>query len=507
MTDERTRNRTTVRRRGSVWAMAGATGLLLALVGCNLNNSRNARYQPDLVYPPNRSQPQLAPPQQFPGGVETRERTTLPEMFPPPGQSTPTPLPSNNPPSTFAPPGSGATETYENRRQPLDPIPLPEPPAQQNNQRLLPRLLSPSAGLLSVRPSSTGSTTGWIVLDVQAPQQAPLGSGAPVNVVVRNVGQRIVESLSISCEVPQGVSLPGTVERSVSSPVRRLIPGESTELKFTPRCDTLGRQTVRFVARWGNTEVASRIAEIDFVPRQVELQVVGPNRRTVGQRAEVNLRIANLTSRPLEGVKVRMRYDSPLAVRELTLGGQRSEGHIEWTVGDLQPEESIEMQAEFECRIPTSEACVGITVSSSDVLNEEREVFIRIDPPSAELQVDLADEADPVRNGDEFVVVMTAKNSSLQPVTDVRASLQLPAAAQFGGLEVLVGDRRISLPYEVRDGRVNVAPVAMLVSGEAARFRFLLKATQPGTHAVRGIARHSGSRQLIELTEPFNVAR
>lgn len=523
MINGRTHHRRSAARRpgGALrWSVAAAL-VLLASVGCNLMN-RQTNYSPNMVYPPNRAQERMYPPQQpqqqpsngvgsffqpqtptpvQPAPPSLRERPPVPQLFPMPGRSAPN---SSGPPPTFAP---TSPETIENHRQPLDPIPLPEtstPPA--GGPRLLPRLLDPSAGLLPVRPSSGGTGAGWIVLDVQAPQQAPQGSAAPIRVVVKNVGQRMVESLSIACDVPQGVSLPGTVERTAVSPVRRLIPGEATELKFQPRSDALGRQTIRLTARFGNTEIASRVAEIDFVPRQVELQVVGPNRRSVGQRAEFNVRVANLTSQPLESVKVRMRYDSPLTVKELTLGGRRSEGEIEWTVGDLRPDESIEIQAEFECKIATSEACVNVFLSSAEVLSEEREVCLRIDPAAADLQVDLSDESDPVRKGETCIVHVTARNSGLQPLTDIRATLQLPAGMQFEGLEVVVGNRQISVPFEVREGRVNVAPVAMLLSGETARFQYVLRATQPGVHVLRAYARHAASRQIVDLTEPVNVA-
>lgn len=512
--------RTAHRRSGGAlrWSVAAAV-VLLASIGCNLTN-RQSNYAPAIGYPPNRALERQYPPQQSqpPNGVgnffqpqtptpvtppAAQERSPVPQLFPLPGQSTPS---MNNPPPTFAPDRSTGPETIENNRQPLDPIPLPEVSPPSSGPRLLPRLLDPSAGLMTVRPSSGGTGAGWIVLDVQAPQQAPQGSAAPIRVIVKNVGQKMVESLSISCDVPQGVSLPGTVERSAVSPVRRLIPGEATELKFQPRSDTLGRQTIRLTVRFGNTEVASRVASIDFVPRQVELQVVGPNRRSVGQRAEFNVRVANLTSQSLESVKVRMRFDSPLTVKELTLGGRRSEGEIEWTVGDLRPEESIEIQAEFECRIATSEACVNVFLSSEEVLSEEREVCLRIDPAVADLQVNLSDESDPVRKGETFLVNVTARNGGLQPLTDIRATLQLPAGMQFEGLEVVVGNRQIALPFEVREGRVNVAPVAMLPPGETARYQYVLRASKPGVHTLRAYARHSASRQIIDLTEPVNVA-
>lgn len=513
-------HRTAARRSGGAlrWSVAAAV-VLLASVGCNLMN-RQTNYTPAIGYPPNRAQERRYPGQQpqpsngvgtffqpqTPTPVApppTQDRAPGPQLFPYPGQSAPS---SNNPPPTFAPNTPAAPESIENNRQPLDPIPLPEISQPPSGPRLLPRLLDPSAGLMTVRPSSGGTGAGWIVLDVQAPQQAPQGSAAPIRVVVKNVGQKMVETLSISCDVPEGVSLPGTVERSAVSPVRRLIPGEATELKFQPRSDALGRQTIRLTARFGNTEVASRVASIDFVPRQVELQVVGPNRRSVGQRAEFNVRVANLTSQPLESVKVRMRFDSPLTVKELTLGGRRSEGEIEWTVGDLRPDESIEIQAEFECKIATSEACVNVFLSSEEVLSEEREVCLRIDPAVADLQVNLSDESDPVRQGETFLVNVTARNGGLQPLTDIRATLQLPAGMQFEGLEVVVGSRQIALPFEVREGRVNVAPVAMLVSGETARYQYVLRASKPGVHTLRAYARHAGSRQIIDLTEPVNVA-
>lgn len=493
------------------WSVAAGIVLLMS-VGCNLM-SRQTNYSPDMVYPPNRAQQRMSPPQQ-PGGMGTffqpqsptpvsppdlRERPPVPQLFSAPGQNAPT---RSSPTPTFAP---AAPETLENNRQPLDPIPLPETSQPTDGPRLLPRLLAPSAGLMPVRPSSGGTGAGWIVFDVQAPQQAPQGSTAPIRVIVKNVGQKNVESLSIACDVPQGVTLPGTVERSAVSPVRRLIPGEATELKFQPRSDLLGRQTIRLTARFGNTEVASRVAEIDFVPRQVELRLVGPNRRSVGQRAEFNVRVANLTSQPLQQVQVRMRYDSPLTIKELTLGGRRSEGLIEWTVGDLRPDESIDIQAEFECRIATSEACVNVSLSSDEVLSDEREVCLRIDPSATDLQVDLSDESDPVRQGETCFVILTARNGGLQPLTDIRATLQLPAGLKFEGLDVVVGNRQIALPFEVRAGRVNVAPVAMLLSGETARFRYELRATQPGAHALRAYARHAGSRQIVDLTEPVNV--
>src|SRR5262249_41992697 len=162
----------------------------------------------------------------------------------------------------------------------------------------------------------------------------------------------------------------------------------------------VGSNCCRFAVtrREGNDELelASKQVCVEFVTRQLEIEVIGPTQRTEGSRAEFNIALTNHTQKTIDNVEALVSYDKALLPREATAEAERRGGSLVWRLGVLRPLERVQLQVEFECRAQAHRACVLVEVRGDDLPNGQEEACVEIVPIPGTLDIRVSDRADPL---------------------------------------------------------------------------------------------------------------
>ncbi|HTI52455.1 MAG TPA: hypothetical protein VL475_15935, partial [Planctomycetaceae bacterium] len=213
---------------------------------------------------------------------------------------------------------------------------------------------SPSLELNEVIPSAD------LELTVDAPKRKQVGSQATYRVTVRNSSDGPVSNVMVECRFDEPLVFTGSDKHRVVQRFEQLLPGEVKELALSLYSNDIGAHCCRFAVRTGEgaAEGSEKSVCVEFVSRQLQIDLLGPTRRTEGSRAEFTITLTNHSVRTLTDVKALLSHDQALVPREASAGRETKPGNLTWDLGTLQPMESIQLQVDFECRSLARRACV-----------------------------------------------------------------------------------------------------------------------------------------------------
>ena len=344
-------------------------------------------------------------------------------------------------------------------------------------------------------------------LAVDAPKRKQVGSAIEFRIGVWNRGESVVEDLAVEVEFDAALVFPGRPERRVSQPLGRLSPGEHREVTLTLAAEETGRHCARFLVTAGGAESAWKSVCVESVPRQVGLEIVGPPQRTVGSRAEFNVKIASVSKDVLKGMQAIVRYDAALAPREASAGARQTPGTMTWNLGDVQPGEGVQLQIEFECRVAAESACLTAELSGENFPSERVEKCISVVPLRGSIELRVVDEADPVPLGQETAYVITVQNRDLRAVRGVELSAEVPRQVSVVSAEVRQRDQMLPVGADVDGERVVFEAIEALAPDAILTYRIRVKGTVPGDGALRVRVSHAGAAEAAEVVEPTTVIR
>lgn len=452
----------------------------------------SSRFQPPL-----RPQQQRQPPPRR--GMPAAPQRTTPKTFadPPPKAD---PAPSRN----SAPP-------YRSEKRPAPVEVLPDPIAPPERRNAPPKqgpTLTPPEAAAPTRPITSAAATGdEIELTIAAPAQRPVGSGAPLQLTVRNLSDETLRNISIVTDFDGGLEFPGSDQHSVTHKIPKIEAGDEKESRLTLIGRTAGRHRCQVVVKAGTRELVAKEATVDFVARQLEWQLHGPSERTAGSRAEFNIPLINVSPRPLRNVTVRVEHDAGLKVREMTRGGKLSDRSVTWTIDELAVDEGLLLQLEVECREPTSFACLTATVSGPDLATDDTEACLTVTPLAAGLDIRVQDVSDPVAVGDIAEFVVTVQNAGLNSSKSVELACEFPAGFQFDSATLMQNGKAIAVEAASDDGTVKLPSINRLDPDRRLEYRVRLKAKQAGPQEVRFTVRDDASSTPHNVVEPIMVHR
>jgi hypothetical protein len=346
-----------------------------------------------------------------------------------------------------------------------------------------------------------------VELVVDVPGRRPVGSGAPLQLTVRNRGNQILRNVSVVCEFPQGLRFPGSDRASVAHKIPRIDPGDVKESLLTLVGEVPGRHACRFTVNVGSQTVLTRTVSVEFVSRQLDWHIDGPEERTLGSRVEFNIPLINISRSDLRELTVRVELDAALTVREMTQGGRLADRSVTWTLDRLAANEGLLLQLEVECREVTKEACLKVSVAGKDVAEDSNEACLVVAPRTGWLNVRVEDLADPLPTGEETDVVVVVENQGVQPVKDVAVTCTWPEGFELVRAGVRQGDRLRPATAETRGRTATLTTIPRLAPNEALEYRVTLKAQQAGSHRLIVDVTNGSDQSPVRVVEPIMVHR
>jgi hypothetical protein len=353
----------------------------------------------------------------------------------------------------------------------------------------------------------TPNLAGALEVAVTAPPRKQVGSAVEFLIEVRNTSEQTAENVAVDVEFDEPLVFPGSRERRVAQPLGRLAPGESKEVTLSLVAERVGTDCVRLLATVSGREAGWKSVCVEVVPKQLQLEIVGPPRRTVGSRAEFNVKLVNASTQPLRGAQATVRYDAALTPREGSAGARQKPGSMSWDLGGLQPGEGVQLQIEFECRIPAESACLSAEVTGANFPTERLEKCISVVSLEGSVDVQAMDRLDPLKVGDETEYLVTVQNRDLRAVRDLRLEAEIPAQIQFLSADVTQNDQPLPVNAELQEAQVVFEPIEALAPDAVLTYRIRVKATTPGDGAFVARLTHADSLEPVEVIEPTTVIR
>lgn len=342
-------------------------------------------------------------------------------------------------------------------------------------------------------------------LTLQAPQQGQVGSGLTYRATIQNTNKTAIENVTVECAFDDALTFPGRTEKKVTQGLGRLLPGETKSIPLTLVGHQTGRHCCRFTVTTNGGESATESVCVELVPRQLDVQVVGPRFRTVGSRAEFTIKLINVSGRNLESIRTQVRADSVLKPKEATTGVTQSDLGLSWTLGDLKPGEGLQLQIEFECMTSAEQACLLVDVAGGNFPDEQVETCIRIAQPHRNLDVRVRDTADSLNVKDQMEYQVTVQNRGRTDLRDVELIGEIPPTVRVVAATIEGGSQSQPVRFKLVGQQILFEPVELPTSNPTLLYRIRVEATRPGNGEFVARVRYSANESPIEIGEPTTV--
>jgi hypothetical protein len=439
-------------------------------------------------------------------------------MFPPPAYGRtdprsrvppPTAAPQRARPRTFAQPPAANTPPNLGTPNRATKPPLPSTPPIKT-----PAGNGPQLGLPSEEPFSTAGAAPTdlapedaVELTIDAPDRRPVGSGAPLQLTLRNRGEQPLRNVSVVCDFDEALTFPGSELHSVTHKIPRIDSGDVRESLLTLIGESAGLHQCRFSVKIGSQTVAEKSVSVEFVSRQLDWRVDGPDERTIGSRAEFNIPLINISRGELRGLKIRVGLDGALAVREMTKGGQLAERSVSWDIDRLAADEGMLLQIEVECLALTQQACLQVSVIGDELPEDSQEVCLKVTPRMGGLEVRVQDVVDPIGEGGTAELVVAIKNDSVQTIRDVAATCAWPEGFDLIGVTQIEDGQSRPAQADVGAQSARLGELVDLEPDRSIEYRVQLRANRTGTQQLTVTVTNASDETTTKVVEPILVHR
>jgi uncharacterized repeat protein (TIGR01451 family) len=279
-------------------------------------------------------------------------------------------------------------------------------------------------------------------------------------------------------------------------------PGETkrVEVPLTPR--QAGRFAVRVnVTADGGLSARSETA-VDARKPGLFVNVVGPDKLSVGQEATFEVTVTNPGDVTFDRVDVRAALPPGLTARP---GGAKPEGKdaAVWRTGALAPKGTEKLRLTVAAERPTDRR--NLSVSAVGVPAAGKEVTAAADAPvevagEPVLLLEVTDVPGTVSVGRKATVRVTVRNRGTASAK--RVEVVLNASDELTPTGGTGADRQ---PGQVDGKRVVFAELAELPPGKAAVYEVTLEAAKPGSARVQAEARADHLKQPLREEQAARV--
>ncbi len=366
------------------------------------------------------------------------------------------------------------------------------------------RLDAPAPGL-PTPPAGESAARDGLTLKVHAPQAARLGETVRFEATIANLTGRGLTDVELTCDFDVGLAFPGGMEQSVAQTLGVLASGAVRTVPLSLELVEPGLHQARFTVSAAGLKPVTQTVSVQVLQATVELTLVGPTERRVGQRAEFVLTVLNRESRDLPATQVLIAYPLSLTAREASAGVMRGEGRLSWDLGTVSAQERVQIQVEFECVATATPAVIEVRLESLAAASVARSRLAIA--PAQPLRLELNDSDDPVSVSDDFHYELNIHNTTAAPLTAWRLEL-VPSAEVDVGETTLVGSASSGPLAPVLAGGVwRLEGLPPLLPEASLSLRIEARAVREGTASleVRLLGREGdpiGTREVTVINPP-----
>lgn len=342
-------------------------------------------------------------------------------------------------------------------------------------------------------------------LDVRGQRQRPVNGTATFDVIVRNNGTETIKGVSINVEFDEALVFPGREEKRLKKDLGQLLPGQSREMRLTLVSGQLGKHGCRFSVSADGVAAIERQAMVEFINPKLQVELIGPARRTIGSRAEFTVKVANSSDKAIEDLRLTLQHDAALTPH-VASGGFQKEGHsLRWSLGRLEAGAGMQVQAEFDCRQLSEQACITAEARGEELSAEAVESCLTVVAVPGLLDLRVSDRNDPVKVGEEAEFEITVQNLGLQAVSDVQLDVQTSEQMRVGTPTAKIGDREIKLTASKRDGTLRLVLPDSLAPDATLQIALRVAALQAGDAELRVVVTPGSDGTPAESSEFISI--
>ncbi len=344
-----------------------------------------------------------------------------------------------------------------------------------------PRLRAPSLPEAGDRISPPPSSS-QLLLEIQKPERVGLGGDVQYKITIRNDGTEPAEDVQVVCSFDRGLTFPSIPEQRLERSIGRVEAGETQTMTLVLFAEQQGRLCARFTLKSAGKEAAWKSVCTDVTQPNLSVQIIGPERRTVGSRAEYTIKIANSGDRPLRGVQTVLQYDDTLVPESATEGSveDQDKNRLSWKLGDLPPGEGLQLQVELICEREAAAAAVKVDAFSADGERQRRQSKLAVTPLRGVLDLRIRDKDDLVRRDQMVNYEVDVHNRGFQDVAGVQVMLTPPKQIAVKEVTVTIDDQTLTLNHKMQDGKLVFEALDRLPADGRLRFSIRGQAVRTG---------------------------
>lgn len=350
-------------------------------------------------------------------------------------------------------------------------------------------------------PDDSAPNGSPLNLKVRGQGQRPVGGTVTFDVVVRNDGSETMANVLVNVDFEDALVFPGSEERRLKMNLGQLLPGQSIEKRLTLTSNRLGQHECKFSVTAEGIDPIEQTAKVEFIDAKLLVRLVGPARRTVGSRAEFTVKVANTSDQPIEDLQVTLHHDAALTPHVATGGFQKEEHSLRWSLGRLEAGAGVQVQAEFDCKQLSEQACIRAEARSEQLSAVAVEDCVTVVAVPGLLDLRVSDRTDPVKVGDDAEFEITVQNLGLQSVSEVQLDVQTSEHLQAGTHIAKLDDREVTLTQTDRDGTLRLALPNSLPPDATLKITLRAKVLRPGDAELRVVATVGSDGSPVETTE------
>lgn len=314
-----------------------------------------------------------------------------------------------------------------------------------------------------------------LVLDKQGPRFADVGEQFQYELIVSNPGVGTAREVVVEDMLPEEL-VPRDGRRSHRFEVGTLAAGESRRLSVPAQARAAGQFTNRARAMAAG-DLRDEAQATTIVRRaQLEIEKTGPQANYTNISTTFNITVRNTGTAPARNVVVTDEIPGGTSFVSATGGGQLQGSTVRWNLGTIEPDQSRTVSLNIEGERPgTLRNC-----ATADADNAEQATdcaTVRLEGVTG-LLIEVVDENDPIRVGDEEIYTISITNQGSQNANNVMVRVLPDPRTSIVSATGQTSSRR------VETGLVFL-PLATLEPQGTATWQVRVRGEQPGDTRLR----------------------
>ncbi|HUG18148.1 MAG TPA: hypothetical protein VMM56_04185 [Planctomycetaceae bacterium] len=342
-------------------------------------------------------------------------------------------------------------------------------------------------------------------LKVEVPENIPVGNASQVTVTVSGVPPELADLFRLKIRFPAALRHPNESSQEFDLKLPALEGNAPSKVSFPIIATEPGTHSFEVSLRKGEEELSWKKISVFAKAGLLSVALTGPQSKPLGANAEYTLNLHNRSQESLGPITAVIEFDGTLIPREASEGAEQKSGRLVWQFPVLHPDEQIFLQVEFECPVESAKACITARVQAGDRPPLQEQSCLKIFRPNGSIRVEVEDQNDLARPGQELTAIVRITNLGLVTARDVRLSLDLPETLKFKSHTATLGNNPTEIPLADQLIQLLFEPAAELKPDQTLEFQITFEALKAGTGILQARVIDRIHTDPLTAAEPFTV--